>query len=391
MADAFGTIVAKRELPYARVLARSFSEFHPDLPFHVLLADEVEGCFDPSAEPFELLTLDDLRLADPAGFRFLHRRQPLSYAAAPHFLSALMDRGFERAVFIKQESLVLGEQQSVLRALEESSIVLTPHLLGPLEGEDASARELNILQSGAYNGGLVGVRSCESSARFLAWWGDRVFARCRHAIGEGMHYEQRWLDLVPAYFRDARVLREPGANVGHWNLPERLADTLGLLRFSGFDPHRPGEVTRYSPRLSVDELGERAALFASYATGLRTAGWDEAQRWPYAYGRFANGVPIPDLVRELYADLADGAGRFGDPFQTGAGSFYAWLNEPAVAGRKVTRLWQAVHERRVDLREAFPDPLGADHDRFLAWIALNGVREHEIDRAFVPVPVRGSV
>ena len=60
MSWAACTIAAKARLPSARVVARSFAEHHPGVPCFVLLADEVEGCFDPAAEPYDLLGLDVL-------------------------------------------------------------------------------------------------------------------------------------------------------------------------------------------------------------------------------------------------------------------------------------------------------------------------------------------
>ena len=384
MLPAFGTIVAKRELPYARVLARSLAEHHPGNPFLVLLADEVQGCFEPEREPFELLTLDDLRIPHGGRFRFLNRRQPLSYAATPYFLSSLLDRGYGTVVFLKQESLVLGAQRSVLDALDAHSIVLTPHLLGPPETDDTRERELNILLSGIFNGGLVGVRDTELARRFLRWWEDRVFVGCRHAVGEGLHYEQRWLDLVPGYFRDTCILRDSGANIGHWNLPERCGAVPQLLRFSGFDPDRPEHVTRYSDRLATGDLDGLSGRFADYAQSLHAAGWAETHRWPYAYDSFRNGVPVPELARDLYTELGDDVDTFGDPFATGAGSFYAWLNEPVQRPHRVTRLWKAVHALRADLQEAFPEPLGADHDAFLDWARSSGGAEHQVDSAFLP-------
>ncbi|MDP9492089.1 MAG: hypothetical protein M3P42_07835 [Actinomycetota bacterium] len=384
MRVAFGTIAAKRELPYARVLARSFAERHPKTPFFVLLADEIEGCFDGAGEPFRLLTFRDLEIPESEGFRFIHPRKQLTYAATPYFLSALVDDGFERAVFLKQESLVLGDLRPILELLNQSEIILTPHLLAPLEGDDGAARELNILQSGVCNVGLLGLRDSPESRRFLAWWADRVHDHCRHAIGEGLHYEQRWLDLVPAYFENARILRDPGANIGHWNLPERLRATPRLFRFSGFDPDRPAQVTQYSDRLSMEALGDAAELFADYAEALKQAGWDEAQAWPYAYDSFDDGVPIPQLARELYRELGELRAGLGDPFSTAKEEgFFRWLNEPVVPNRQVTRLWQAVYDRRPDVREAFPSPFSEDHDAFLHWTAAAGAAEHEIPSAFV--------
>jgi hypothetical protein len=59
------TIVAKNYLSFARVLARSFHAHHPDLPFFVLLADEVDGYFDPAQEPFQLIPFCDLDIPHP--------------------------------------------------------------------------------------------------------------------------------------------------------------------------------------------------------------------------------------------------------------------------------------------------------------------------------------
>ena len=129
---AAATIVAKSHLPYARVLAESFRRHHPDVPFLVLLADEVDGYFDPAAEPFELVTLEDLGIPGLRLMLFRYAKQELSYAATPYFISTLLNRSFRRVAFFKQESLVTGDLTPVLAQIGPASIVLTPHLLEPL-------------------------------------------------------------------------------------------------------------------------------------------------------------------------------------------------------------------------------------------------------------------
>jgi hypothetical protein len=152
-----------------------------------------------------------------------------------------------------------------------------------------------------------------------------------------MHFEQRWLDLVPAFFEDVHVVRDPGFNVGHWNLPERRVASSGesftvdgqpcrFVRFSGFEPDHPGAVTRYSRRLDMGNIGAAAELFRRYVALLEAAGYHEAKAWPYAYGRFDNGVPITDEARQAYRELGATADRFGDPFTTASrGSFLRWF------------------------------------------------------------------
>jgi hypothetical protein len=382
------TIAAKRHLSLARVLANSFREHHPEIPFFVLLADEVDGRFDPSRERFEILQLGELAIPDLARFRFHYRQQELTYAATPYLLAHLLQRGFTGACFFKQESLVLGDLSPILERLAGHSILLTPHLLAPLTGDDRHERELNILQSGVYNVGFLGVTETETTRAFLGWWQDRLYHYCRHDVSQGMHYEQRWLDLVPAFFEDVHILRHPGFNVGHWNLPERSIREAGnqlmvedevcrFFRFSGFDPDQPLAVTRYSSRLPMTSIGAAATLFARYRGLLEEAGYHETKTWPYAYDYFDNGITIPDLARELYRDFGEEAERFGDPFQTsGSDSYFHWLQD-------ANNLWRAIYARRPDVQKIFPDPDGLDREGFQAWVRNSGAAEYGIQPDFL--------
>jgi hypothetical protein len=292
------TAAAKRTLSHARVLADSFLRHHPDVPFFTLLADEVDGYFDPEAEPFRMLRLSELEIPDLARFRSHYSQQELRYATTPYLLAHLLERGFAGAGFLKEESLVVGDLAPILALLGRYSIVLTPHLLEPLTGPRGSARELNILQSGVYNVGFLGVAATPTARAFLSWWQDRVYEHCRHDVPSGMHFEQRWLDLVPAFFEEVHVIRDPGFNVGHWNLPERRVELAGdamtvggqpfrFLRLSGFEPERPHVATRYSTRVDLSSMGPVAAQFRRYADLLYAAGYSETKRWRYAYGEGA--------------------------------------------------------------------------------------------------------
>ena len=374
---AAATIVARNHVAHARVIARSLREHHPELPLHVLVADELGG-IDAAREPYEVVALDALAIPDPVGFRFAYDQQPLSYAATPFLLSHLLDRGFDGVLFVKQESLVTGDLAPVLDPLRAgAALALTPHLLQPASAEE----ELTILLSGTFNGGILGVGSTPDARAFLRWWADRLERHCVLDVARGLHYEQRWLDLAPGLFEGVAVVRDPTVNVGHWNLREReavLADAR-LVRFSGYSPDAPDTLTRYFPDRQPTPAFARAV--ERFAAALEDAGWRETAALPYAFARFDNGVPIPPLARELYRDLGAAAARFGDPFATaGEGSFYAWLS----AGRPVSPLWQAVLDRRVDVREAFPDPGGEDAERFARWVRKDGLHEYGIPEALAP-------
>ena len=383
---AVGTIVAKNFLSFARVLGHSLRQHHPDVPFFVVLADEVDGVFDPADEPFEVVPIQDLAIENLRQLSFWYPRAELSITAKPYLLDYLLDRGYTGAVFFDADILILNSLERLLQATLAHAIVLTPHLVTSLSAADRVRRELNILQCGAYNGGFIGVSETGDGRRFLAWWKDRLQKDCRHDVAHGFHYDQRWLDLVPTLFDDVYVERDPAYNVAYWNLPERDVGSARFFHFSGFEPDNPHIVTRYSNRMTMATVGPAAALFDRYVRLLEHQGHSETKRWPYAFERFDNGVSIPRFARDLYRGLdEESAAVFPDPFCTaGAHSYFAWLNEPVRTAPPeclVTRLWDAVYRSRPDAQLAYPDHLDADQAGFMNWIVTTGLREHQICEA----------
>jgi hypothetical protein len=385
---AIGTIVAKNFLSFARVLGCSLRQHHPTVPFFVVLADQVDGMFDPAAEPFEVVRFEDLGIQNVRQLCFRYPRVELSIAAKPHLLSYLLDRNYQGAVFLDADILVLDTLNRLLEATTTHSVVLTPHLVDSLSSSNRVARELNILQCGIYNGGFVGVSSTTAARHFLAWWKDRLWKHCRHDLRQGTHYDQRWLDLVPSLFDDVHIERDAAYNVAYWNMPERDTGAgARFFHFSGFEPEKPHIITRYSDRLTMAAVGPTVTLFERYVALLEREGHAATRNWPYAFERFDNGVPVPQPARDLHRYLDDEAGAtFGDPFCTrGERSYYRWLNEPVCADQPpcpVTRLWDAVYRSRPDVQVAFRDHLGADRVGFLNWTLTSGLREHRISEAF---------
>ena len=290
------TIAAKQEWAQARLIAESFREHHPDLPFFVLLADEPEGVFDPGAEPFEVVRLSDLGV--PREMIFRYPRLWLSYALTPSLIAHVLGRGFDEVVFIKQESLVTGRLESMLAALGRSEVVITPHRLEP-GGEG----ELPFLLAGVYNGGIVGVADRGDGPGFLRWWQDRCERHCLLAVEGGMHYEQRWLDLAPALFDGVELLRDPGVQRRPLERgpARRDIEHASLVRFSGFDEREPERVTKYYDR-RVSELGPAEPVWRLYAERLLAAGMETTRGWSYAYEEFGDGVKVPDMARAIYRD-----------------------------------------------------------------------------------------
>jgi hypothetical protein len=337
MRVAAATIASRSRVALARATARSFGEHHAEIPVKMLLADGEHERTGAGAEPFETVRFEALAMEEEARFRFQYSEMELSYAATPFLVEHLLEAGFDAVVFLKQETLVLDRLDPVLEMLERHSVVLTPHLLEPATGGGALERERNVLRAGVFNGGVIGFAACKETDLVLEWWKQRVRRMCLLDPDAGLHYEQRWLDFVPSLAPGCGIVRDPGVNVGHWNLPERRIEVRGgrvtacgapcrVFRFSGYEPERPERITKYNKTATVEEAGDAAEVFARYQRLLEECGWRETRGLAYAWDFFDNGERIRYQARRLYRAMGDEVRRFGDPFRTeGRETFYAWL------------------------------------------------------------------
>jgi hypothetical protein len=322
---AVATVVTRSHVAFARVLARSLAEGHPGLPLFCLFADAPGDGVPAAAEPFTVVTLDALDVVRPPHFEFRADPFELTVACKIWLLRHLLSAGRASVLYLDADMLALRELGPLLERARRHAMVLTPHLTAPA---GTAERELAILRAGAYNGGVVGVSDRPETHRFLAWWQERVERHGGSAPDRALHFDQRWLDLAPGFVGDLHVERDPGINVGHWELPERLERVPAppLVHFSGFDPAQPAAASRHVPGLAVAALGPAAPLFEDYAVRLDAAGHEHARLLPRSFDRYADGSPIPSAARARHRELGEGADRFGDPFRSGPGSYQAWFD-----------------------------------------------------------------
>ncbi|MEL7060170.1 MAG: hypothetical protein AAGN46_09120, partial [Acidobacteriota bacterium] len=401
------TIVSANYLSFARVLARSFRRHQPDGRFVVLLVDRVDGRFDPADEPFEVIEIEALadRVPNLRQFLFQYTLLEANTAIKPFFLEHLFETlGVDKLVYFDPDIWILGSLEALSSQLERASVVLTPHLDAPIS-DGAYPGEQAILQSGTYNLGFVGLRGDAVGRALLRWWQERLWDRCVVRIDQGLFVDQKWMDLVPGLFENVEVLRDPGYNVAYWNLHGRAVDVsaghdangvlqavvarrgsdeppspLVFFHFSGIQPDSLEGVSKHQDRFTLAQIGDAAALYRHYRDRLIEEGFRDHRGWGYAFGKFSNGIAVPDAARALYLE-ADAARRhrFGDPFEAeGDRSFFAWMNAPVGGG--MSRLLVHLAQLRPDLRATFADPAGADAAAYAVWLRDMGPAHLKIDR-----------
>ena len=345
---AVATLIAKNYLPFARVLAESLHRWHPELRLFVGLMDEPEGRFDPAGEAFSIVKAEELAIPNWRDFCFRYTRREALSAAKPYLMSAML-ADYESVLFLDADMIVLGDLSPLLERVSRHPLTLTPHAISPGLGVEA---ELNILQCGVYNGGVVGASRMAEAGEFLDWWQQRTREHCRYSIGAGLHLDQRWLDFAPSFVPGLGVVRDPAYNVAYWNVAERPdAAAWRLFHCSGFDPERMDQVSRYWPGRRMAEVGAAGSLLKDYGARILAAGYEETRSWPYVYDCFENGEVISPGAREAYSRLGRAAGYFGDPFGTDMREWLAERTDPRK--EEELRQWREAAEARLEkLREA---------------------------------------
>ena len=398
---AFFTICSNNYMPFARVLLESVRHHHPDAALFVCLADEVidwPGLYDGD---FAVLPADRLGIPGFRAFAFQYDIMELNTAVKPFmFLHLLEERGFDRVVYFDPDILLLAPLSGVLGQLAAgASLVLTPHLRGPAEG-DSDPDDLLILKAGAYNLGFLAASRGEEAGRVLHWWARRLRHHCVNQQADGLFVDQKFMDLVPGFAPAARVCCDPALNVAYWNLRQvRLeggeagwtvdGKPIVFFHFSGIDARDLTRLSKHCRHFRADLPAPLAALMRRYAGLLLDRGYGDVPAATYAYGAFRSGAAIPPQVRRMFRE--DTPDWPWDPFET----YEAHLHEASPGASRhsasivVTHflrfLWRLIPSLRHRLDLARPEHA----EELVRWFVLHARRECGFDpRLIAPVAAR---
>jgi hypothetical protein len=327
------TSAAFNYIPKVRMLFQSLRELHPEWRLHLALADEMRPNVDLSQEPFdEVCAAADLDIPGWRGWAYCHTIVELSTAIKPFMLARLLKQpGCKKVIYLDPDTVAFSRLDDILEALDHSNVVLTPHQTRPEQSLEAVIdNEICSLKHGIYNLGFVAVAATDVGHDFAEWWSRRVYHFCRADIPNGLFTDQRWIDLVPAFFSGVAIMRSSRHNVATWNITTRelslsksgqyLVDgePLGFYHFTGFDSgaHHIMATKNGGGNPVVHQLVNW------YAKQIKGLAHDPLAKEPWAYGAYSDGTKITKAQRLVYRERTDLQGRFPDPFD--ATGYLVW-------------------------------------------------------------------
>ncbi len=243
------SLSTKSHVPLMNTLANSVRR-HFTGRIYLLVVDSDDASLIP--EGTTLVRLSDV--IEPSVWQDMVRRYNILElcCALKSFLMRFLARTVgSPIIYMDADTYALGPMDALLPDRPDFSVFLTPHLLYPFSGE-LHAEEIGMLCVGVYNGGMIGVGLGSDGIRFLDWWLDRVSRYAYDSREQGVFTDQKWLDLVPCFFKDVQISRAPGLNLGHWRVCSEhdfalspagkltfCGEPIAVMHMSGFKSNRP--------------------------------------------------------------------------------------------------------------------------------------------------------
>ena len=343
--DVF-TSIALNYLPKARILADSLKKAHPDWKFHLLVSDRVPSTmkyrvkFDKKLFD-RVVWVDELKIKNLRSWIFKHTVVELCTAVKGIFLNQLVSEGAGKIIYIDPDIVIFNDLNDIEKMLEEHAILLTPHLINYSDNYQSIVENeiYGAMRHGIFNLGFIAINAQKDEGRqFAQWWEQRLMEFCYADYEKGLFTDQKWCDLIPSYFEDYHVIRNPGYNAASWNLDTRqisfskggkmLVNDNNPLYFYHFTGYDSGAGPQVIDRLTKDGHNPVVKeIWDWYSRELNKMGQSELGGLSCAFDYFDNGEKIKPEMRSIYRIREDLQNYYPDPYDTTRkdGGFLQWM------------------------------------------------------------------
>nr|WP_299416448.1 hypothetical protein [uncultured Emticicia sp.] len=215
------TVCSINQLANAIVLGDTLKIFNPNYNFQIGLVDKHSNIPKNIQSPYPIIQVSTLNIKGFEAMTERYTNEELVVDCKPFFTEYFFKKT-EKLIYIDCTSVIFRSISFISDLLDQSNIILTPQLLYANVHPD----EKQILNSGIYHSGFIGFKKSDETLKFLKWWGENTRAKGFKDLCKGLNTDQLWLEHVPAMYDGVYILKEPGINIGYWNLPERNINQL---------------------------------------------------------------------------------------------------------------------------------------------------------------------
>ncbi|MFF2446618.1 glycosyltransferase [Neobacillus sp. NPDC058068] len=384
----FTTITCANHLPLAMVLGKSLKLHHPNSKIVLCLVEEkILPAIQDSPYFDEIVLAKDLGIPDFYKFIFKYNIYEGCCALKPYLLRFLLNGNKKEETFIYLDSdiKVYSPLEELQHLLTQYSIVITPHRLTHQENPHAIWAEITNLKDGVFNGGMIGIKRDAETFEFLNWWANRVYNFCYIEPDYGLFLDQKWLDLIPCFFDNYKVLKHEGYNFASWNLSQRRimktkdnqyvinGNPLRFIHFSGLGKWFDDNLNKYITNKN-DIL---ITLKDEYIKEIETFGYHTLKDCPWCYNYFNSGEFIDSKTKSIYRDSEELQNRIPYPLQQSNRAIVNYSNRRNIS--PLVSVITAVFNGEEFLMEAINSVLSQSYNEFEYIIVNDGSTDNTIN------------
>ncbi|GAB3994813.1 hypothetical protein GCM10028807_33350 [Spirosoma daeguense] len=298
------TICSVNYLAQARTLGDSLRQTNPDYTYIIGLVDKlsVANLPDELMPVYPMVEVDKINIPDFQAMCDRYDITELNTAVKPFYFDYFYNTYPElsQIIYFDPDIIVYQPLTQLNNALEQYSLVLTPHTCSPTP-DWKRPNDQHHLNTGIFNLGFIGLRNDSTARQFVDWWKERLVYECRIDLCSGMFVDQQWVNFAPAYYDNVLIDHHPGYNVAYWNIHERylsqneagqwqVAETnskpgplLQFFHYSGYDPYKPDNVSKYQDRYTFEERPDIKPVFELYKNQLLANNNEQYRKYPCVY------------------------------------------------------------------------------------------------------------
>lgn len=356
------TICAKNYIGLAQTLENSINKFNNDVQFFIFVADEIED--EDNVEQISenvIICKNALDIPIDQWYQMAFKYDLTEFCTSikPSCFKHIFKKYQPDAcIYFDPDILTFNSLDTIYNQLNDYSIIVTPHITTMEEYYSGHLNERNLLYSGMFNLGFLGLKNDSIGKQMLDWWEIRLKDRCYQNMMENYFTDQKWMDFLPSFFPTQLLIsKDLGLNFAPWNFYERslvkendgtLVVTnrlksenhkypLTFIHFSGFNykAFLNNEVKQGNIKNLVIPADLNVA-FNIYATELAKSELAKFINLDYSYAHFSDNTAISIVYRRLFRRLLEDDKIDTNPFGA-SNKFYISLKKGGLITQEIVK------------------------------------------------------
>lgn len=209
-------------------------------------------------------------------------RDDYNYSDTSHFICAIRPaivrqflEQYDKVLFIGADVVFYATPEEYIEN-DYSEAIVVPHVISSIQVGGNVPNLESIVKTGHINSDLVLWTSSPRIKNFLDWQAEVLKTHC--VAQDGIFLDQTWLNCLPFFVDDVKILRSAGYNLAYFNTRERGVkyedgvwyvngyERLVCAQFSGFIPGHPEKMSKHTNY--PEATGDMLKLFTEYDQDL---------------------------------------------------------------------------------------------------------------------------